>query len=191
MDYKVWDRITENSEQSISIVDPKTIEVLVNINQTDIIKVKKDMPAKVTLETYPDKVLDWKVAEIDTTPSTDEKSWLSKFSAKVLLWDYGNLNLFTWMQATVKIKTESAPEWLYVPFSSVNSEDDWRKYVTAIENWKKVKKYIEVWANYNWYYQVLSWLKEWDKILELDYDASKIKEEDLNWWNGWMFQGWM
>ena len=74
---------------------------------------------------------------------------------------------------TVKIKTESAPEWLYVPFSSVNSEDDWRKYVTAIENWKKVKKYIEVWANYNWYYQVLSWLKEWDKILELDYDRKK------------------
>ncbi|ATU05336.1 hypothetical protein BKN14_02685 [Candidatus Gracilibacteria bacterium HOT-871] len=191
MDYKVGDRITENSEQSISIVDPKTIEVLVNINQTDIIKVKKDMPAKVTLETYPDKVLDGKVAEIDTTPSTDEKSGLSKFSAKVLLGDYGNLNLFTGMQATVKIKTESAPEGLYVPFSSVNSEDDGRKYVTAIENGKKVKKYIEVGANYNGYYQVLSGLKEGDKILELDYDASKIKEEDLNGGNGGMFQGGM
>jgi|GEM_PF-1821944 hypothetical protein len=33
------------------------IEILVSINQTDIVKVKKDMPADITLDTYPDKPL--------------------------------------------------------------------------------------------------------------------------------------
>jgi hypothetical protein len=33
------------------------IEILVSINQTDIVKVKKDMAADITLDTYPDKPL--------------------------------------------------------------------------------------------------------------------------------------
>lgn len=180
MDYLVWDRITENSEQYVSIVDPKTIEVLIDINQSEIIKVKKDMAVKVILDSYKENILDWTIIELDTTPKMDERTWLSKFSAKVLIWDYGDLQLYTGMQAIVKIKVDSIPESLVVPFSAVNSEEDGRKYVTAIENWKKVKKYVEVWFSDGVYYQIISWLKEWEKILEIDYDASKIKEDENN-----------
>ena len=116
-----------------------------SINKTDIVKVKKDMPADITLDTYPDKPLKWIVTEIDTTPTIDENTWISKFSAKVLIWDYGDLQLYTGMRATVKLKVWNIPESLTVPFSAVNSEDDGRKYVTAIEWGKKVKKYVEVW----------------------------------------------
>ena len=145
VDYQVGDRLTENSDKHISIVNPKMIEILVSINQTDIVKVKKDMPADITLDTYPDKPLKWIVTEIDTTPTIDENTWISKFSAKVLIWDYGDLQLYTGMRATVKLKVWNIPESLTVPFSAVNSEDDGRKYVTAIEWGKKVKKYVEVW----------------------------------------------
>ena len=184
VDYQVGDRLTENSDKHISIVNPKMIEILVSINQTDIVKVKKDMPADITLDTYPDKPLKWTVTEIDTTPTIDENTWISKFSAKVLIWDYGDLQLYTGMRATVKLKVWNIPESLTVPFSAVNSEDDGRKYVTAIEWGKKVKKYVEVWYTDWKYYQILSWLKEWEKILEIDYDASKIKDDNPQF--GWM-----
>lgn len=181
--YLVWDRITENSEQFVSIVDPKVIEILIDLNQSEILKTHKDIPVKITLDTYPENILDWKISEIDTSPKRDESTWISKFSAKVIIWDYGDLKLYTWMQASVKIKTNSIPETLVVPFSAVNSDDDGKKYVTAIENGKKVKKYVEVWFSDWEYYQILSWLKEWEKILEIDYDASKIKDENnFEWW---------
>ena len=191
VDYQVGDRITENSDKHISIVNPKMIEILVSINQTDIVKVKKDMPADITLDTYPDKPLKWIVTEIDTTPTIDENTWISKFSAKVLIWDYGDLQLYTGMRATVKLKVWNIPESLTVPFSAVNSEDDGRKYVTAIEWGKKVKKYVEVWYTDWKYYQILSWLKEWEKILEIDYDASKIKDDNPQFGWMWWAAGWM
>lgn len=191
VDYQVGDRLTENSDKHISIVNPKMIEILVSINQTDIVKVKKDMPADITLDTYPDKPLKWTVTEIDTTPTIDENTWISKFSAKVLIWDYGDLQLYTGMRATVKLKVWNIPESLTVPFSAVNSEDDGRKYVTAIEWGKKVKKYVEVWYTDWKYYQILSWLKEWEKILEIDYDASKIKDDNPQFGWMWWAAGWM
>lgn len=176
--YLVWDRITENSEQFVSIVDPKIIEVLIDVNQSEVLKIQKDMNVKIILDSYPENILDWKISELDTTPKKDESSWISKFSVKVLIWDYWDLKLYTWMQASVKIKTNSIPESLVVPFSAVNSETDWRKYVTSIKDWKKEKKYVEVWFTDWKHYQIISWLKEWEKILEIDYDASKIKEEN-------------
>lgn len=191
VDYQVGDRLTENSDKHISIVNPKMIEILVSINQTDIVKVKKDMAADITLDTYPDKPLKWIVTEIDTTPTIDENTWISKFSAKVLIWDYGDLQLYTGMRATVKLKVWNIPESLTVPFSAVNSEDDGRKYVTAIEWGKKVKKYVEVWYTDWKYYQILSWLKEWEKILEIDYDASKIKDDNPQFGGMWWAAGWM
>ena len=191
VDYQVGDRLTENSDKHISIVNPKMIEILVSINQTDIVKVKKDMPTDITLDTYPDKPLKWTVTEIDTTPTIDENTWISKFSAKVLIWDYGDLQLYTGMRATVKLKVWNIPESLTVPFSAVNSEDDGRKYVTAIEWGKKVKKYVEVWYTDWKYYQILSWLKEWEKILEIDYDASKIKDDNPQFGWMWWAAGWM
>lgn len=178
MDYKVWDRITENSDISLSIVDPKTIEIIVPINQNDIIKVKKDMEANIVLEAYPDKVLKWKLTEIDTTPTIDQNTNLSKFMAKVLILDYGDLKLYTWMKATVKIKVSSVPESVIIPFSALNSDADWKKYVTVMNAWKKEKRYVEVWENIWGFYKVLKWLKEGETILEIDYDASKIKEDE-------------
>ncbi|RAL57744.1 hypothetical protein BLD25_00080 [Candidatus Gracilibacteria bacterium GN02-872] len=178
VDYQVGDRLTENSDKHISIVNPKMIEILVSINQTDIVKVKKDMAADITLDTYPDKPLKGTVTEIDTTPTIDENTGISKFSAKVLIGDYGDLQLYTGMRATVKLKVGNIPESLTVPFSAVNSEDDGRKYVTAIEGGKKVKKYVEVGYTDGKYYQILSGLKEGEKILEIDYDASKIKDDN-------------
>jgi|GEM_PF-2596691 hypothetical protein len=48
------------------------------------------------------------------------------------------------MQATIKIKTETIPEGLVVPFSAVNSDDDGKKFVTVVSNGKKEKRYVEV-----------------------------------------------
>lgn len=156
----------------------KIIEVLISINQNDIVKVRKWMEAKITLDSYPDKVLNWVLTEIETTPKNDNQWWPATFPAKILISDFWDLNLYSWMSANVKLKVSSIPESLVVPFSAVNSDDDWKKYVSVIENWKKVKRYVEVWEAVWNYYQILNWLKEWEKILEIDYDASKIRTDE-------------
>ncbi|PZM86384.1 hypothetical protein DLH72_01090 [Candidatus Gracilibacteria bacterium] len=178
MDYRVGDRITENSEQYVSIVDPKLIEILVNINQTDIVKVKKGMETDIILDTYPDKTLKGTISEIDTTPSIDENTGISKFASRILIGEYGDLNLYTGMRALIKVKISTLPESIVVPFSAVNSDEDGRKYVTVVSSGKKEKRYVEVGEPIGGYYQIISGLEEGEKILEIDYDASQIKEED-------------
>ena len=37
----------------------------------------------------------------------------------------------------------------------------------------------------------MSWLKEWEKILEIDYDASKIKDDNPQFGWMWWAAGWM
>lgn len=186
VDFKPWDRLNSDTEKYISIVDPNTIEVKTFVNQSDIVKINKWALTNLELWAYPDVAFSWIVSEVETTPI--EVNWISKFELKVLLNNPENLKLYSWMKAIVKIKYDTIPEWLVVPFTSVSTDNDWNKFVTLINNWNKEKRIVEVWYTDWKYYQIISWLVESDKILEIDYNSDLFKwnmfdsfEEDEEW----------
>lgn len=186
VDFKPGDRLNSDTEKFISIVDPDTIEVKTFVNQSDIVKIKKWAWAELILGAYPDITFTWSVNEIETTPI--EENWISKFELKILLENPDKLKLYSWMKAIVTIKYDTIPESLVVPFTAVNTDNQWKQFVTLIKDWKKEKRILETWFTDGRYYQVLSWLEEWDEILEIDYNSDLFKWDIFDWWDDeWEF----
>lgn len=175
IDIKPWDRLNSDTQKYISIVDPDTIEVKTWVNQSDIIKLKKWAVASLELSAYPKDLFTWTVSEVDTTPT--DVNWISKFETKVLLKNPDNLKLYSGMKAIVKIKYDTIPESLVVPFTSINTDAEGNKFVTVVSLGGNEKRIVEVWFTDWKKYQILSWLEEWEEVLEIDYNSDLFKWE--------------
>ncbi len=189
LDISVWDRLNADTQKFISISDPNSIEINVSINQTDITKVKKWMFTEITMNSYPNKVFSWSVLEINTTPK--EENWITKFDAKILLEKPKDVEIYSWLKAEVKIIAYKIKNAIVVPFTAVETWENWEKYVTIIKDWKEEKREIELgftdWINY----EVKSWVEVWEKVLEIDYSKAVNPKVD-NWWidNFWWIDDW-
>ncbi len=172
-DIKPGDRLTPDSQNSISIVDPNTIEINTQVSQSDIVKISIWDSAKIVLDAYEEKTFSGSITEIETTPT--DNNGISKFNTKISLNNPENLKLFSGMQANITVELEKIPKGVVVPFISVNTDLDGKKYVNKIwENGEKSKVFIEVWYTDGEYYQVLEWLNSWDQIEQMDLDMSQF-----------------
>lgn len=182
IDINLWDRLNADTEKYISIVDPDTIEIDTFVNQADIVKVSLWLNANINLWSYPDHTFTWSITEIDTNPT--EVNWMTKFKLKILLNNPDNFKLYSWMKSKIKISLDTIPEWIVVPYTAVNTDNETgKKYVTITKgNNEKEKRFIEVWFTDGENYQVLEWLEEDEKILEIDYNAEKFKSDDMWFW---------
>lgn len=172
-DIKPGDRLTPDSQNSISIVDPNTIEINTQVSQSDIVKISIWDSAKIILDAYEEKTFSGSITEIETTPT--DNNGISKFNTKISLNNPENLKLFSGMQANITVELEKIPKGVVVPFISVNTDLDGKKYVNKIwENGEKSKVFIEIWYTDGEYYQVLEWLNSWDQIEQMDLDMSQF-----------------
>lgn len=174
IDIKTWDRLTPDSQNSVSIVDPNTIEIHTSVSQSDIVKVSQGMEVEIQLDAYEGKTFTGSITEIDTTP--EEQNGISKFKTVVSLNNPDNLQLFSGMQANLTIKLKDIPQWPVIPFMAVSSDPDWKKFVNKIwENWESIKTYIEVGYTDGNVYQVIDWLEVWDTIEQINIDMSQFE----------------
>ena len=172
-DIKPGDRLTPDSQNSISIVDPNTIEINTQVSQSDIVKISIWDSAKIVLDAYEDTTFTGAITQIETTPT--QENGISKFSTKISLNNPEKLKLFSGMQANITIELEKIPTGVVVPFISVNTDLDGEKYVNKIwEDWEKIKTYIQVWYTDGKYYQVLEWIEAWEQIEQIDLDMSQF-----------------
>ncbi len=172
-DIKPGDRLTPDSQNSISIVDPNTIEINTQVSQSDIVKISIWDSANIQLDAYEDTTFTGAITQIETTPT--QESGISKFSTKISLNNPEKLKLFSGMQANITIELEKIPTGVVVPFISVNTDLDGKKYVNKIsQSWEKIKTYIEVWYTDGKYYQVLEWIEAWEQIEQIDLDMSQF-----------------
>lgn len=185
-DYLVWDNLVENDEKSILIQNPDLLEISVFADQVDITKLSKKQKAIITYDAFPWEEFSWEIIDIDSTPQ--DKDWVTKYEVKIFM-TKKDKEIFSWMSAYVNIVTQEKLWVLAVPFSAVKTDEKtWKEYVTVLEkNGKKVKKEIETWYS-DWVNtEIVKWVKEWEKVLELDYDSNYYKPEDFEtmWW--WMY----
>lgn len=185
VDIKVWDRLNSDTEKYISVSDPDSIEINVSVNQSDIVKVKKWMKAEIKLNSYPNKVFSWSVLEVNTTPK--EENGITKFDAKIVLKKPENVKIYSGLKAEVLIIASRLKGAIVVPFTSVETGKDWKRYVTVVKNWKNEKREVETGFTDWKFYEIKSWLKVWEEVLEIDYANANTKTEekkktDGNYW---------
>lgn len=180
---KVWDNLSTNSQEEkyIHIVNPNMMEIKIKLDQIDIVKVKKGMEAQVNFDSYPEKIFTWTLDTIDSKPI--DENWVKKYQVKMVI-DKWDLNIFSWMSANVDIVFEKKQWVILLPTMSIElNNETWENYVTVLKNWKKEKQPVELWLSSNWNTEIISWLKVWDEVLEINFDANMFQIEDFS--NGW------
>ncbi len=105
----------------MTISNLKTFEVEVDVDETEIIKVKKGQKAKIEVDAYPDTLFNGEVVEIGNTAvvsgrgTTDQAT---NFKVKVLFMDR-NVDIKPGMSATVDIVTNEKTDVLTVPYGAI------------------------------------------------------------------------
>lgn len=182
-EYQVWDNLWANDDKQIIIENPNILEVSIFADQVDITKLSKWQKAIITYDAFPWSEFKWEIIEIDSTPQ--DKDWVTKYEVKVFL-KKEKESIFSWMNAYVNIVTQEKLWVLAIPFSALKTDQNsWEEYVTVLtkdnkKEKRKVKSWYSDWANV----EILEWLKQWEKVLEIDYDSNYYKWEEFEqmWW---------
>lgn len=158
------------------------MEVQVNINENDIVRVRVGNEADVRVDAYPGKTFKGKVVEVANSarfnaaaPMNDQSS---NFIVKVQLdptsyqdlQTQGQLVVFPGMTATVDIHTRTSAQALSIPISALCTRSFGDtiasgQSVFVLNNGKASIKSIEVGIQDLDYYEILSGLKEGDIII--------------------------
>jgi HlyD family secretion protein len=105
----------------MTISNLATFEVEVDVDETEIIKVKKGQKAKIEVDAYPDTVFSGEIVEVGNTAvvsgrgTTDQST---NFKVKVLFMD-SNVDIKPGMSATVDIVTNEKIDVLTVPYGAI------------------------------------------------------------------------
>jgi HlyD family secretion protein len=178
LDYQVWDNLIQNDEKYILLENPDILEVDIFVDQVDIMKLSVWQKAIITYDTFPWKEFNAEVIEIDSTPQ--DKDWVTKYGVKVFL-ENQKQTIFSWMNAKVNIMIQKRSWVLSVPFMAINTDQQtWEEFVVILNNnWQKEKRKVKVgysdWVNT----EIVEWLKEWEKVLQIDYDSNTYTSEDF------------
>jgi HlyD family secretion protein len=105
----------------MTISNLATFEVEVEVDETEITKVRRNQKAKIEVDAFPDTVFNGEVAEIGNTAVVSRRGTTDQttnFKVKVLFLDK-DVDIKPGMSATVDIVTNEKKDILAVPFGSI------------------------------------------------------------------------
>ncbi|MFO1498297.1 MAG: HlyD family efflux transporter periplasmic adaptor subunit [Verrucomicrobiota bacterium] len=109
----------------ITIPDTTKMAVKVKIHETYIKKVEKGQKAKITVDAFPDKMLEGEVMKVGVLPDSQNR-WMNP-DLKVYLTTVRIDGTYDWlkpgMSAKVEIMVKRLPDVVYVPLQAVVPED--------------------------------------------------------------------
>jgi HlyD family secretion protein len=107
----------------MTVADLSTIEVEVNVDETDIARVKVGQDAKIELDALPDTSFKGTVTEVGNAAANAGSSGVTNFTVKILLLEKVE-GIKPGMTATVDITTDRRKDVLYVPIQAVVMRPD-------------------------------------------------------------------
>lgn len=171
IDIVEWEQYKLDDNNFIVIENPDLIELELQVNQIDIVKIKENDPVIVTFDSYPNTPIEAKITTRNVNPEPNWR-WGIYYEATILL-EKQNLEILAWMSAIVKILTSKADDVLVIPSLSLSYEKD-KKFVYIKNNEEYKKHEIKTWIINNFQAEVIEWLENWDII-----KASILDEKTL------------
>ena len=175
MNMQVWDGVwasnnsNSSDEKYVYIENPNNLEIILDIDQTDIVKLEVWKEVQITLDALPDSAYTWILSEIDTTAGDSwwdfYGGWSTSYKAKVIFNKKAEDTILGSMTATVNIELDRADDVLTVPNIAISYDNESGPVVMKVVNWKYKKTPIEVWISDMANTEIVSWLEEWDVIM--------------------------
>jgi multidrug efflux pump subunit AcrA (membrane-fusion protein) len=179
----VWDNlIDQDKTKNISLQNPYIVEVQVQVDQVDLVKISRWQETQVFFDAYQEKVFSWSIIDVSGTPNTD--SGLSKYEVKILV-DTENREekIYSGMSARAEIVLKKLNQIIAVPSLSLELDaETGESFVTKImTDGTRKKQTVETGFTDGILTEIISWLQEWDTIIEINYAQNPLPEESF--WN--------
>ncbi|MFA5917154.1 MAG: efflux RND transporter periplasmic adaptor subunit [Candidatus Gracilibacteria bacterium] len=163
IDYMVGDNILSDSEKYIYIENPDLLEITVNLDQIDIMKVKVGTKATVTFDALPNKPVTAEISSIDPTPI--QSSGVVSYEIKIVLDNKDfNKTILSGMTANIEIVTEEKEKTLLVSSTAVTTESG-STYVTLMKNNSPTKTEVVTGISSGGKTEIVSGLSKGDTVL--------------------------
>ena len=169
IDFEIWDKLYASNPKFIYIENPDLIEISVQLDQIDIVKISKWMPAEVEFDAYPWEIFYGEISDIDTKANIS--AWVVSYTVKVNIekWDY---TIYGWMTANVKIILERQTNVIQIPTTYI--QEIWERNYVVSGSGDLVE--VELWISNDSMVEIISWLEIGDEIVK---EVSKISTNGL------------
>ncbi|HEY3299010.1 MAG TPA: efflux RND transporter periplasmic adaptor subunit [Armatimonadota bacterium] len=158
----------------VDIADISRMRVLVDVDESDIGRIKLGQKVDVTVEASKGEIFPGKVTKI--APQATVTSNVTTVPVTVEL-EHAGPQLKPTMNATCTFIVDQKENVLYVPVEAI-TETDSGKEITVIENGKPVVRQVEVGLTGDDYCEIVSNLKEGDTVVLVEDDTTTQKSSN-------------
>jgi multidrug efflux pump subunit AcrA (membrane-fusion protein) len=149
----------------ITIPDMTKMAVKVKIHETYIKKVKKGQRVRITVDAFPDKVLEGEVIKVGVLPDSQNR-WMNP-DLKVYLTTIAITGVHDWvkpgMTAKAEIMVNRLPSVVYVPMQAVVPIEG-KQYAYVVKPTGREKREVEVGEFNDEFIEIKKGLKEGEKV---------------------------
>ncbi len=164
VEMQVWDSISSSNNSSstekyIYVETPNLLQVTLDVDQIDIVKISVWMPVQVVLDALSDQIFTGVISEIDTMSES------SSYKASVVFQKHSDdQKVLGGMSASVKVTLEQATDTIIVPSPAIADNVNGEKIV-RLKKWdQRVDQVVEIGISDDANTQILSGLKVGDVI---------------------------
>lgn len=164
VEMQVWDSISSSNNSSstekyIYVETPNLLQVTLDVDQIDIVKISVWMPVQVVLDALSDQTFTGVISEIDTMSES------SSYKASIVFQKHSDdQKVLGGMSASVKVTLEQATDAIIVPSPAIADNVNGEKIV-RLKKWdQRVDQVVEIGISDDANTQILSGLKVGDVI---------------------------
>ncbi|NCN58995.1 hypothetical protein COW99_03130 [Candidatus Roizmanbacteria bacterium CG22_combo_CG10-13_8_21_14_all_38_20] len=156
----------------ITVVDPKSTEFVAEVDEVDVSKINVGQGAIITLDAYPDEVIKATVKSIDFV-STTTKGGGTAYLVKTTLPENIGVKFRIGMNGDIEFVVEDLKSVLVVPQKSIIITDDNKTSVWVVKDGVAKLIEVELGAETADYAEIISGLKEGEKVATEGQDELK------------------
>jgi HlyD family secretion protein len=157
----------------VELVDPKSLRVVLGVDEVDIGAIRVGQPSVISLETWPDRELQAEVASI--APNAQNGAGIVTYEVQ-LTFDPGDLPVRTGMTANADLTTAQREGVLLVPNRAIVADrQSGRYFVNRIVNGERVQAEVTIGLRDDAFTEITSGLQPGDQVFtgtieaELDF----------------------
>ena len=145
---------------TITIADPNKLVFTLDVDETDVSKIKKGQVVKIILDAYPDKTLEGKIERI-AVASREAEGGGTVFEATVTLPKNDDSNLRIGMNGDGEIVIEEKKDVLVIPNEAIVEDDS----VFVVKNGRREKRTVTLGSQSDVETEVIDGLSEGDIVI--------------------------
>jgi HlyD family secretion protein len=160
---QVYVQVGESAAGPVAeLIDPSSLEVVLDVDEVDIGSISVGQPANVTLDTWPDQVLEGTVLSID--PEATNVADIVNYEVHLSLVS-GDLPIRAGMSANGELVTADLTDVLLAPNRAIIADRQAGKYyVLLVQGSEQTRTEVTIGLRDNTNTQILSGLKAGDKL---------------------------